>query len=191
MTRLIATLRMTVLWCLFAAASYFAVSYLIGIPDRAATTQNGATNPQGGGINAHDIDIALPDLDGAAWTLAAWNDGPMLINFWATWCPPCREEIPLLKQLQDEHRAAGLTVVGIAIDEDVDEVRNFADRIEFNYPILMGDENGLALSSALGASVFALPISVFVDRNGRITRMHTGEIHADEARMALAEILPR
>ncbi|HEY5665636.1 MAG TPA: TlpA disulfide reductase family protein, partial [Gammaproteobacteria bacterium] len=78
-------------------------------------------------------EIVLNDLSGAPTPLATWSDGPMLVNFWATWCAPCLREIPLLKSFQDEHPA--IEVVGIAVDQ-LEPVLDFAEEMQFNYPVL-------------------------------------------------------
>lgn len=139
-------------------------------------------------VNINDVDIALPDLDNTPRRLAEWAGQPMMVNVWGTWCAPCRREIPLLKALKDEYQEQGLMVVGIAID-DMAAATDYATDTPFNYPILVGEEDGVALASALGVTTMAVPVTAFVDRAGHVRRIHLGEIHREEAELALKEIL--
>jgi thiol-disulfide isomerase/thioredoxin len=100
----------------------------------------------------------------------------LLINFWATWCGPCLREIPMLKELQTAQPE--LQVVGIAIDK-ADLVVGFADNMQFNYPILIGQTEAWAAAAALGVNIYALPFTVFTGGDGSILGVHTGELHAE------------
>lgn len=130
--------------------------------------------------------IALPGLTGKTRSLQEWRGRPLIVNFWATWCDPCRREIPLLKRLRHEHAADGLEVVGIAIDS-ADEVRKYAAARGMDYPLLIGEDGGLAAANALGMDT-VLPFSVFADREGRIVALKVGELHPDEAALILARL---
>ncbi|MFK7887175.1 MAG: TlpA family protein disulfide reductase, partial [Gammaproteobacteria bacterium] len=140
--------------------------------------------------NVNDIDIALASLAGDDKTLATWQGKPLVVNFWATWCAPCRKEIPLLKALQTEYTDEDLTIVGIAIDE-MEAVELYAKDADFNYPILVGEDSGYRMASAIGVKNFYVPITAFVDRDGLVRRIHTGEVHREDAEMAIAEIIAR
>ena len=94
-------------------------------------------------------EIRLPGTDGAVHRLADWKGQPLVINFWVTWCEPCRREIPLLKALRREHTADRLEVVGIAVDYP-DDVRKYARAQGIDYPVLIGEQGGLAAASAFG-----------------------------------------
>jgi thiol-disulfide isomerase/thioredoxin len=131
-------------------------------------------------------DIAMDDRDGRRRKLAEWSGRPLLINFWATWCAPCRREIPLLKQLRAERREQNLEVIGIAVDFR-DEVLRYADQIGLDYPLLIGEDEGLAAAGAFGMDL-VLPFSVFADRQGRIVTLKVGELHAAEAAFILDRI---
>lgn len=128
-------------------------------------------------------DIALPALDGTTQRLTQWKGKPLLINFWATWCEPCRREIPLLKTLHRERAAEALEIVGIAIDTR-DATRKYAQSQGIDYPVLVGEQGGLEAVNAFGMDT-ALPFSVFVDGKGRILTMKIGELHRDEAELIL------
>ena len=94
----------------------------------------------------------------------------------------------MLIELQDVYRDEGLTIVGVAIEE-TEPVKAYAREASFNYPVLVGEEQGVALATALGADMMALPFTVFVDRHGNISRHHLGELHREDAETAIAEIL--
>jgi peroxiredoxin len=110
----------------------------------------------------------------------------LLINFWATWCAPCRREIPLLKTLRRERAADGVEIVGIAVDFRAD-VQRYAREIGIDYPVLVGEQDGLDAIAAFGMDT-VFPFTVFVDRQGRIVTLKIGELHADEARFILDEV---
>src|SRR5262249_25523086 len=131
-------------------------------------------------------EIRLSGIDGAVHGLTDWKDHPLVVNFWATWCDPCRREIPLLKALRREHAADRLEIVGIAVDYP-DEVRNYARTQGIDYPVLVGDQVGLEAVNAFGMET-VLPFSVFVDRHGRIVTLKVGELHRDEAELILDRV---
>ena len=130
--------------------------------------------------------ISLADRDGVSRELSEWKGRPLIVNFWATWCGPCRDEIPLLKALRHERRTDQLEVVGIAIDAR-DDVLKYARDIGIDYPILIGEKDGYAAAEAFGVSL-VLPFSVFADRKGRIVTLKVGELHAEEAAFILDRI---
>jgi thiol-disulfide isomerase/thioredoxin len=131
-------------------------------------------------------DLALPGLDGASHRLSEWSGRPLVVNFWATWCEPCRREIPLLRSLRSEHVAKRLEIVGIAIDY-ADPVRKYVVDNRLSYPVLLGEQGGLEAAAAFGMDT-VLPFSVFVDAGGRIVALKVGELHRDEAELILDRI---
>ncbi len=130
--------------------------------------------------------LSLPDATGLRRTLSEWKGRPLLLNFWATWCAPCRREIPLLKSLQHEHAADALQVVGIAVDFR-DAVTKYAHDIGIDYPVLIGEQDGLDAVKAFGMET-VFPFSVFADAQGRIVTLKVGELHRDEAEMILEHV---
>ena len=105
----------------------------------------------------------------------------MLVNFWATWCPPCRKEMPLLVKLQAKYAAQGLQVVGIATDEtSEDTVLSFTRHIMVNYPILMGPDHVSEMVAGLGGNLIGLPYTLLVSRSGKVLRLHPGELDPRE-----------
>lgn len=131
-------------------------------------------------------DIALPDTQGRQRRLLEWQGRPLIVNFWATWCAPCRREIPLLMKLRREHAGDGLEVLGIAVDFG-DAVRQYAAEVGIDYPILVGEEGGLEAAQAFGMDLL-LPFTAFVDPEGRIVAVRVGELHAGEAEFILARM---
>ena len=112
----------------------------------------------------------------------------LLINFWATWCEPCRREMPMLMDLQREYGADGLQVVGIALDE-VQSVSNFVQRYGISYPVLVGAADAMATSAAYGNVDGVLPYSVLVDKEGIVRWQYIGEIPVKDVSKLLSELL--
>jgi thiol-disulfide isomerase/thioredoxin len=127
-------------------------------------------------------DVTLANLDGEPTRLATFAGRPLLVNFWATWCAPCRREIPLLNKIRMERRAQNVEIVGIAVDFK-DKVVEFTKETRIDYPLLMGEEDGLAAADAFGVGM-GFPSSVFVDSQNRILTVKIGELHEDEANFA-------
>jgi len=131
-------------------------------------------------------EITLPDASGGDRKLSSWRGQPLIVNFWATWCEPCRREIPLLESLR--HKAKDhLEVVGIAVD-DRDPVLQYIQRMRVDYPVLIGGQDrGMAAVEAFGMQA-VLPFSVFADTQGRIVAAKVGELHPDDAQLILARL---
>jgi thiol-disulfide isomerase/thioredoxin len=128
-------------------------------------------------------ELALPGLDGTPHRLTDWKGRPLVVNFWATWCEPCRREIPLLKSLRRERATDRLEIVGIAIDFR-DTAQKYARDTGINYPVLVGEQGGLEAVAAFGMDP-VLPFSAFADPAGRIVTLKVGELHRDEAEFIL------
>ena len=129
----------------------------------------------------------LADRDGALRSLQDWPDKALIVNFWATWCAPCRREIPLLERLQRDHGPEGFQVVGVAVDFR-DKVLAYADEMKIDYPLLIGEQEALDAASAFGVEAVGLPFTVFSDRRGRIVTAHLGELTAAEADLILTAV---
>jgi thiol-disulfide isomerase/thioredoxin len=131
--------------------------------------------------------FSLADRSGQVRTLQDWQGKSLIVNFWATWCAPCRREIPLLQELQRDHGAQGFQVVGIAVDER-DKVIAYADEMQIAYPLLIGEQDALDAITAFGIDAIGFPFTVFADRQGRVITAHMGELTADQAGVILSAI---
>lgn len=131
-------------------------------------------------------DIFLPDIHGKPHHLAEWAGRPLIVNFWATWCEPCRREIPLLRDLRSEKSVKGLEIVGIAVDH-LDSVQKYVQEMRIDYPVLVGEQGGLGAAAAFGAEL-VLPFTAFADSQGEIVSLKFGELHPDEATFILARL---
>ena len=121
-------------------------------------------------------EFTLADLDGNARDFSEWQGRHRLLNFWATWCAPCRREIPLLKEFQAEQGDDGILVMGIAVDF-AEDVAAYAEAAEFNYPILIGQEDAMAVAESSGVSFIAMPFTMIVARDGEFLGAYLGELH--------------
>jgi thiol-disulfide isomerase/thioredoxin len=125
------------------------------------------------------VAFTLPDLEGEPRSIDEWRGKVRLVNFWATWCAPCRREIPLLKQAQAEHGADNLQVIGVAVD-NADDVIAYARNTDFNYPILVGQDDAMAAAEASGVAFIGLPFTLVVAPGGELIKAHIGEIVAEQ-----------
>lgn len=133
-------------------------------------------------------EFSLATVDGAQRSSAEFAGKAVIFNFWATWCAPCRREIPLLNRLQQEHAAQGLAIVGIALDTK-ENVAAYQQELPLAYTSLYGELEAMAVGRAFGLDLYGLPVSVFTDKTGRIVAVHTGELTEADAVAYLAKIL--
>jgi thiol-disulfide isomerase/thioredoxin len=132
-------------------------------------------------------EFTLTDREGDARSIHSWPGKALIINFWATWCGPCRREIPLLKRIQAEYEPDNFQVVGIAVDFR-DDVLQYAEEIGINYPLLIGEQDGLEAIAKFGISAAGFPFTVFTDTQSRIVLTHLGEIDEAEAKILLGAV---
>ncbi len=130
----------------------------------------------------------LPDPQGVRHGISEWDGKLLVINFWATWCPPCLHEIPVFIALQERFRSRGVQFLGIAID-DGENVRAFADEIGLNYPTLHGQLDAIEVMGAYGNKTGGLPFTVLVDPSGNIVARHAGALDEPAATALLVELL--
>jgi thiol-disulfide isomerase/thioredoxin len=131
-------------------------------------------------------DLTFPNLKGTPTSLHSFAGAPLIVNFWATWCAPCREEIPLLRDLRQRYRGQRLEIVGIALDFD-SAVQQYVQKTPIDYPVLIGEEGGFTATQQFGVQA-VLPFSVFADSRGRIVAVKVGQLHREEADFILSEI---
>jgi thiol-disulfide isomerase/thioredoxin len=151
-------------------AAVLAVALAGGYLLQQRTAQQPATT-----VADRRIAFALPDLEGNMRHLAEWDGKARLVNFWATWCAPCRRELPLLKKTQAEHGDTSLQVIGVAVDFQ-EEVVAYAETARFNYPILIGQEDAMAAAETSGMDFVGLPVTMLVSAEGDLIKMHMGEL---------------
>jgi thiol-disulfide isomerase/thioredoxin len=153
-------------------------------PDEGPATRS--TMP----VGTRRPDLALPDLDQGLRQLSEWDGKLVLLNFWASWCGPCRDEMPLLDAVAKEHAAAGLQVIGVAVDETT-AVRAFLAKRPVAYPILIDAPSGAADSSRLfGDDRAVLPYSVLIAPDGRLLTRRFGSFTRATLEDWLAPYLP-
>lgn len=133
-------------------------------------------------------EFSLPDLNGVRRSVAEWDGKLLILNFWATWCPPCRKEIPLLMAFQKRYGPRGVQIVGIAIEEN-ESVRAYVDQIGLDYPVLVGETEPIAVAKAFGNQIGVLPYTAVVGRDGRIVFTKAGELAPKELETALHKLL--
>jgi peroxiredoxin len=132
-------------------------------------------------------EFSLTSVDGSTWHSEQWTHKILVLNFWATWCPPCREEMPIFNKLQEEFAQQDVQFIGIAID-DREAVQEFIDSYAIDFTILMGDTQAVALSERLGNRFSALPFTVVVDKGGKVRLRHAGGVKEEHLRPVLAEL---
>lgn len=149
------------------AAVYFAVPQ----KPKQVASQAVATTQE---ISAEPVFAAsFMDLDDKLQPLKQWRGKVVVLNFWAPWCPPCREEIPDFIKLQDKYGERGLVFIGMALDEKI-KVQAFADEMGVNYPVLLGEMEAVDLARKIGNRLGGLPFTVVIDRGGRIVASEVG-----------------
>ena len=162
-----------------AGVAAAAAGFLVGpILLRSMKAEGGGESGEGGnaGGNAELRSATFADLSGKWRKLDEWQGKILVCNFWATWCAPCREEIPLLMAAREKYASAGVEIVGIAIDNAL-KVRDYTASLKISYPILLAEAKGLDLMRGLGNSAGGLPYTVVADRRGGVVHRKLGAFH--------------
>jgi thiol-disulfide isomerase/thioredoxin len=135
------------------------------------------------------LEFTLPDLSGAQRALKEWDGKVLAVNFWATWCGPCKEEIPSFNALQKQYGPRGMQFIGVAMD-DTDSVKTYLKSTAIEYPVLIGgDEEASKLAIRYGDDEGVVPYTAFIDRKGRIAFLQYGAISPDLARQIIESLL--
>jgi len=174
-----------------------------GLVHRGLTTPAGEASPpipsdlvdQMPGLAGPEVKIpprlpafTLADLGGVPTPIAHWKGKSLVINFWATWCAPCRREIPMLGHLSAQWADRGVVVIGIAVDH-AQAVANYAQELKIPYPLLVGEQDALDAAEALGVQSPVFPFTVFTDEAGEIVALFVGELHPPQADLILGRVL--
>jgi len=144
---------------------------------------------QGGGVTPASerkttADFSLQDIDGKNWSFAEQRGRVLLVNYWATWCPPCREETPALVRIAGEYKTKGVEVTGITLDEDMEAVRRFVADYRMPYPVLVPTKGAsLAMMSE------AIPTTLLYDRQGRLAKRYVGAVSESIFRRDIESLL--
>ncbi len=131
---------------------------------------------------------SFADLAGKKQALSNWRGKILIINFWATWCPPCRQEIPDFVEVYKKYQDKDVVIVGIALDER-DPVAAFAQEYGITYPMLIGGEEGYDFAAQLGNSTSGIPFTVVLDRTGHVTYVAVGAMRRAELEKQIAKML--
>ncbi len=130
---------------------------------------------------------SLPDAAGGQRTLAEWQGKTLVVNFWATWCPPCVDEMPELVTLQDDLGAKNVQVLGIGIDSP-SNIRQFSEKHRITYPLLVAGMEGTELSRQFGNQAGGLPFTVLIGSDGRVRQTYIGRLDLQKLRADLASL---
>ncbi len=133
-------------------------------------------------------DFTLKTLDGGEVSLSQFRGRPVLINFWASWCPPCRLEMPDLVRAYETHKADGFVILGIDLtfQDSIPDVQAFVEEFNMTFPVLLDETSEVTLNLY---QLRGLPMSIFVDRNGVIARMHIGAMTGEQIDEFVGDIL--
>ena len=165
----------TALVALLAGALFYAARFPVNAPQ--AETPAPATAPKVLEVVTHP-EFTLPDIGGLDRNFSEWQGKNRLLNFWATWCAPCRREIPLLKDFQDEQGGNGFQVIGIAVDFP-EQVAAYDETAQFNYPVLVGEQDAMSVAESSGIEFIGMPFTMFVASDGEYLSAYIGELHQE------------
>ena len=176
-------MRSAVLTGLLAAtllAAIYAASQLSGRPQQAlpaVTTE----------ALARLFASRLDDVHGKSHPFSRWQGKTLVVNFWATWCPPCRDEMPAFSRLQDRHLPQGVQFVGIALDTE-DSIRTFAETYPVSYPLLIGGAAGVELARQLGNTQLSLPYTLVISPQRELLLRRLGPLSESELERILQQV---
>ncbi|WP_374402046.1 TlpA family protein disulfide reductase [Niveibacterium sp.] len=176
-----------------AAALIIGVSAIAGYAGWRAQSHIDQATPApkvSDGARQQLLALKLPDSDGRPQALQQWQGKVLVINFWATWCPPCRKEMPLLDAAQRKWGGKGVQIVGIGIDE-ADAVRDYAAANKLSFPLLIGGAELVDLSVALGNAAQGLPFSIVIGPDGRVAQTKLGAFKEDALEKLLQDLIQR
>jgi len=157
---------------------------LADLPQLAVSHERGAACKSDRKMN---FDFTLQDVNGAKIRLADYKGKAILLNYWATWCGPCRLEIPIFNELYAQYKDRGVAIIGVTVDDEPPAVKEFIKTLPMNYPVLIGHGQEEVLDAA--GTVSAYPMSFFIDRSGTVCGRHIGTASREEFEAALKALL--
>ena len=181
---------MTNRWWVVAAGVGLLVAAFTPLPERMVGWVSGErVEAQGCSPDAPaaNLDFTLKDMNGKDISLASLKGKVVLLNFWATWCGPCRLEIPWFVEFQEKYEDQGLRVVGISVDDPPEALPPFAKRFKVNYPLIVGADRE-DVQKAYGP-IFGVPITFIIDRSGRICIKHVGPVSREQFENEIKSLL--
>jgi len=182
-------------WLLLAFGVGLVLTSMTPVPDRVTSwfrgdAAEGNEMTQGGcaaNAAAADMTFTLKDMNGKDVNLADLKGQVVLLNFWATWCPPCKEEIPWFVEFQEKYRAKGLQVIGVSVDDPPEKLAPFARDHKINYPLLVGAERE-DIQNAYGP-LFGIPVTVIIGRDGKVCKKHLGPVSKSQFESEIKALL--
>ncbi|MCF8198305.1 MAG: TlpA family protein disulfide reductase [Sulfuritalea sp.] len=175
------------LWLSLAsfALLVFASVYLLGFPGETPRATPAVVNPE---ISIYELE--LDNLEGKRVSLGQWRGQVLVVNYWATWCHPCREEMPGFSRLQEKYQDKSVQFVGISIDT-VAKIMEFQKTTPVVYPLLIGDMNAMESSAKFGNSRLALPFTAVFDKQGKLFSTKLGRLTESDLEKQLEELISR
>lgn len=187
-------------WLLLAFGVGLIVLSFTPVPDLVAQLGSGggpegaAAAQEGGGSGAcpanapsAKLDFTLKDMHGSDVRLADHKGKVVLLNFWATWCPPCKMEIPWFVEFQEQYGSRGFQVLGVSVDDPPEKLPPFAREFGTNYPLLVGADRD-DVQEAYGP-IFGIPVTVIIGRDGRICKRHLGPVGKEQFESEIKALL--
>ncbi len=182
-------------WLLLAFGVGLVVTSMTPVPDMAARwfsggSAEGAEMTQGGcsaNAAAADMKFTLKDMNGKDVNLADLKGKVVLLNFWATWCPPCKMEIPWFVEFQQKYGAKGLQVIGVSVDDPPEKLPPFAREYKINYPLLVGADRE-DIQNAYGP-LFGIPVTAIIGRDGKVCKKHLGPVSKSQFESEIKALL--
>jgi len=136
---------------------------------------------------SHLFGQTLPDVSGTPQALSHWRGKALVVNFWATWCAPCVEEMPELTQLQQDLNGKNIQIIGIGIDTAAN-IAEFSSKLKISYPLYVAGMGGTDLFRLFGNQAGGLPFTVLLDAHGQIKKTYLGQLKMDELRRDIAAL---
>jgi peroxiredoxin len=184
---------MTKRWLVVALLVGVGLSLFTPVPERVSAWLSRDRDAQGttGGCAANapaaNLNFTLKDMSGKDVKLAELKGKVVLLNFWATWCPPCKLEIPWFVEFQEKYKSRGFQVVGVSVDDPPSALPPFAQQYKVNYPLLVGQERE-DLQNAYGP-IFGIPITVIIGRDGKVCKKHIGPVSKEQFESEIKALL--